>query len=615
MPIANGLPLTFRSVGLSDAVDATNAFSGAMNQLKDLIPNPSTKGQWTPRPASTQITNFSGFTTPAGGEALLVIGSRAYGMIASAHFAGKSEPFCYDLVAGAFVTITGATSANTPTTQATTGDWLPPAMTMVGGKIMIAHVGYDGITHFVGWIDMRGFSINTLTGTTHTSTLIDALSSDPTLAGVQVGDHITGVGIPANTFVAGLSTTSITLSQATTSGGAGVVLTITSGTKAAPVYGAGQTAITPLLGVPISLGQFNGRVHYCVANTTQFSDALNPLQITLASQSITYGDDTVVTSATGLPLGSQIVGGVFQSLIVMKGDGPYWQVTGDPATSDLKNDAVNGSVGTVATNSIAPTPKGLAMIASDGMRIIGLDGTTSDPLGANGAGVNIPFRYAINPTRMAGAFDKNVYRVSVQNGNVDGQPFQEYWFDFNLNSFNGPHSFPAALVQPYRVAGANAFILFAHGIDGKLWTSKVQPSAAATYTENGVAMSWTWQPVLLPDNEQMAANQVVESVLGLILPTSQAINILAMDEDGNTLDNIALSGSGMTGAIWNSFNWGAGIWGGVISPFREYQLPWKLPLVFKQMTVRISGASQAGFAIGNLYARYQTLGYTGGHTP
>ena len=615
MPIANGQALTFRTVGLSDAVDATSAFPGAMQQLKDLIPNTTTRGQYVPRPASTQLTNFAGFTGPLGGEALLVVGSRAYGMLASTRFAGKSEPFCYDISAGAFVTIAGATAANTPTTQATSGDWLPPAMTMVGGKIMIAHAGYDGVTHFVGWIDVRGFSIATITGTTHTSTLIDALSASPILAGVQVGDVVSGAGVVAGSTVVSMTATSVILSVATTAGAAGVALTFTSGTKAAPVYNSGQTNTTPLLGVPISLGQFNGRVHYCVNNTTQFSDPLNPLSITLASQSITYGDDTPVTSATGMPLGSQLVGGVAQSLIVMKGDGPYWQVTGDTATSDLRSNAVNGSVGTVATNTITPTTRGLMIVASDGVRLVTLDGSTSDPIGINGTGVNVPFRYAINPTRMAAAFDKNIYRVTVQNGYKDGQPSEEYWLDFGLNSFSGPHSFPAALIAPYRVSGANSFIMFATGINAKLWSSKTQPSAASTYTENSVAMSWVWQPTLLPDNEQMAANQVVESVLGLVLPASQSMNILAMDEQGNTLNNIALSGSGMTGAIWNSFTWGVGVWGGTVVPYQEYRLSWTAPLVFKQITIRITGASQSGFSIGNLYARYQILGYTGGHTP
>jgi hypothetical protein len=210
MPIANALPMTFKAVGLSDANDATNAFPGAMGVLKDMIPNPAVKGQWAPRPAATQTTNFNGFSTPAQGEALIVIGSRAYGMIASARFAGKSEPFCYDLVGGAFVTISGPTAANCPTSQGTTGDWAPCTMSMIGNRIVITHPGYDGATHFVGWIDMRGFTSNTITGTTHTSTLIDTLSSNPILAGWEVGDLIAGAGIPANTFIVSMTAASVT---------------------------------------------------------------------------------------------------------------------------------------------------------------------------------------------------------------------------------------------------------------------------------------------------------------------------------------------------------------------------------------------------------------------
>ena len=79
-----------------------------------------------------------------------------------------------------------------------------------------------------------------------------------------------------------------------------------------------------------------------------------------------------------------------------------------------------------------------------------------------------------------------------------------------------------------------------------------------------------------------------------------------------------MSGSGMSGApIWNSFTklghrrlgwYGVGL-------IRCTSFLGNLPLVFKQMTVRIVGASQSGFSISNLYARYQALGYTGGHTP
>ena len=184
----------------------------------------------------------------------------------------------------------------------------------------------------------------------------------------------------------------------------------------------------------------------------------------------------------------------------------------------------------------------------------------------------------------------------------------------NLNIWTGPHSFPAALIAPYHVS-VNNFVLFAVGINAKLWSSKVQPSATSTYTENSVAMSWIWQPTLLPDNQEMANNQVVESTLGLVLPGSQSLTIIALDEQGNDLATVALSGNGMGGALWNSFLWGTGVWGGSLSAFQQYTIKWPNPLVFKQMTARIVGASQSGFSIGNLNARYQSLGYTGGHTP
>ncbi len=614
MPIANAQPLTFRATGLSDANDASSAFPGAMNQLKDLIPNPSVRGQFLPRPAATQLTNFSGFTTPGQVEALFVVGTRAYGMVASARNANKSEPFCYDLVGGAFVTISGVTAGNSPTSQGTTGDWTPCTMAMVGNRIVITHPGYNGTTTFIGWIDVRNFTSNTITGTTHTSTLIDTLSASPLAAGWEVGDLIAGTGIPANTHIVSMTATSVTLSAATTSGGAGVTLTVTSGTTAAPMYGAGQTNISLLLGVPVAVAQYNGRAWYAVNNTLQFSDALNPLNITLASQSVTCGDNTVVNAVQGLPLSNAYQGGVVQSLIAFKGDALYYQITGDIATLDLKVNAVTGSVGTLAPNSVVATPKGLAYIAPDGLRFVDpISGMSSDPIGSNGSGVNLPFLYAVNPSRIAAAFDKNLYRVSVQNGFKDGQPNEEYWFDLFLQIWTGPHSFPAALIAPYHVS-VNNFVMVGVGINAKLWSSKAQISSSSTYTENGVAMSWIWQPTLLPDNEAMAANQVVESTLGLVMPSTQSTTVLALDENGNALDTISMSGNGAGGAIWNSFTWGTGVWGGLVMPYQEYTMPWHNPLVFKQMTIRMVGQSQSGFSIGNLRAKVQPLGYVGGHT-
>src|ERR1700760_2262294 len=102
MALRKAEALTVRPAGLTDAVDGTNAMPGGMAVLQDLIPDPSTSNQFVCRPASVQLSNFSGFTTPAQGEALLIIGTKAYGFIASARYAGKSEPFVYDLILGTF---------------------------------------------------------------------------------------------------------------------------------------------------------------------------------------------------------------------------------------------------------------------------------------------------------------------------------------------------------------------------------------------------------------------------------------------------------------------------------------------------------------------------------
>lgn len=613
MPIRGARSLTFKARGLSDAVDGTNAFEGSMAFLQDLIPNPANSEQFVPRPASTQITNFTGFTTPGVVTALYIVGTRAYGMIGSASPAGKDRPFCYDLLAGAFVTIGNITSANTPTTPLTTGDWTPPTMTMVANKILITHPGYDGITNFIGWIDLRNFTSTTITGNTHSNKTVDNLSSNVLLLGWQVGDKISDLvaDIPANTYITAIAPggLSVTISNNATGTNA-TTFTVTSGTFAAPVYGAGQTDGTPLVAVPVAVAEFNGRAWYAVNNGVQFSDALIPLQITLATQALTMGDSDPVTALAGIPLANQVVGGTIQSLIAFKGSATYWQITGDQATTNLANNAVNGSVGTLAPNTIAPTPLGIAYIAPDGLRLIGLNGQSSQPLGADGQGVSVPFQYAVNPSRMCAAYNQNVVRVSVQNGYVNGQPVQEYWYDLNLQVWTGPHTFPAALIAPLYTS-TNAFILAGNAINAKLWQSTVLPGAASTYTENGVAMNFAWQPSLLPDNQATAENQSLQGALGLSLPASSTVTVLALNEQGVQLGSVVVGMGAGGGSVWDSFLWGGSVWGSSVTAYQQYALKWTASLVFKQVTLRVTGASMAGFVIGNAYLQYQVLGYLG----
>src|SRR5262249_34568766 len=150
----------------------------------------------------------------------------------------------------------------------------------------------------------------------------------------------------------------------------------------------------------------------------------------------------------GLPY-TQTTGGILQALICFQGDASMQQITGDPATSNLMMNELGVGVGCLAPNTICNTTLGLTFVAPDGVRFIDFLGRVSDPIGENGKGVNVPFVYAINPSRMAAAFNQNVLRISVINGYVSGQPIQEWWFHVGLKTWSGPHTFPAGLIAPY----------------------------------------------------------------------------------------------------------------------------------------------------------------------
>ena len=141
----NSKPIPWRPRGLSDTLDASNTFAGAMASLQNLIPDPTTRGLWECRPAALKTTGFTGFTTPGFISAEKIIGNYIYGMIASGLNAGHDQPFVYNILTASFVTITGITSGNTPISPATTGTWTPPTMALIGSKLMVTHPGFSGL--------------------------------------------------------------------------------------------------------------------------------------------------------------------------------------------------------------------------------------------------------------------------------------------------------------------------------------------------------------------------------------------------------------------------------------------------------------------------------------
>ena len=643
-----------------------------MTLLANLVPDPTTDHFFVPRAASMNLTAFGSFMTPTGVTAGLVVGDLFYGMVSTSRNAGKDEPFIYNLANNTFITVSGITNANTPTTPATTGDWNPPIMEVVGSRIIITHPGFGGVAtgYYFGWFDISGFSDSTLgdvasgsniitgnpniigvtpgmtvagtgitpgttvtntanvtftpTGTTHSSTTIDSISD---MTGIAVGQNISGSGIPAGTTISTVNVggSSITISQAATSGASGVALTITGttitlsangtatntgvsltiagGTPSAPLWAAGNTLINPLASVPVFVKQFNNRAYYGVGNQAVFSDPLNPLQITNANQALTIGDTTPVTAMGTTPFNST-AGGIIQSLIVFK-QNIMGQVQGDLALNNLTLNMMPFGIGTSAARSVINTPQGLAFVANDGLRFVDLVGNLTPPIGDHGQGIAYPFVAALHPSRICSAYNSDTLRISVQNGGAPSSPFQDWWFDMTRKIWTGPHTFPSNLCQPWR----NTFVTVPQSSPAGLWQSNDVPSAGDSYTENGTPLAWDYQTVLLPDSQQMALNSVVESSIGLGFYTNgQILTFIAFDENNNTLSQVQINFTSNP-TIWGSFTWGAAPWLGNFLSYKQHVIPWDQPLVANQMTIQVNGFSSAGLKIGNLFLRYKPLGY------
>lgn len=182
----NAQPLTWRPRGVSDTLDASDTFQGAMAQLQNLIPDPTTKQVWQCRPAAQQLTAFGGFTTPGFISGLYVVGNFAFGMVATGAVAGRDQPFCYNLLSAAFVAVGGTQDATTlPTSPPTTGAWTPPSFALVATKVMVTHPGFtviQGAGKFFGWIDITNpaaptWNVGNLTGLVQFTTVPSAVAN------------------------------------------------------------------------------------------------------------------------------------------------------------------------------------------------------------------------------------------------------------------------------------------------------------------------------------------------------------------------------------------------------------------------------------------------------
>ncbi len=156
MSLRRSVPLPFSPAGASDALDSTNAMQGAMLALQNLIPFPGTRNLWGCRPAAIEIEDLGDNIADAGFiSCFKIVGNIMYGLVASSTFPGHDYPFAYNLVTDTYIAVPGATLNNTPVSPASSGDWVPPTMDVIGVRLVVTHPGFNGTAgNYFGWFDI-----------------------------------------------------------------------------------------------------------------------------------------------------------------------------------------------------------------------------------------------------------------------------------------------------------------------------------------------------------------------------------------------------------------------------------------------------------------------------
>lgn len=536
MAIRNAKPIRFTPKGLCDAFDATDAFAGACQLLTNLVFDQGNPEIIVGRPGvGAAVTNFSGFTAPTFVSVYTVIGNVAYGMVSSGRNAGFDEPFAYNVATNSFITISGVTSGNVPSSPTTSGVWTPPTIAVVGTKILITHPGFSGTgSNFFGVIDIA--------------------------------------------------------------------------TPATPAWSSSNLATNPLTAVPTSVANFNNRAWFAVGNTLGFSDPLNPLTRTNATQAVTVGDTTPITAQSGLPI-QTTTAGVIGALVVFKAS-QVWQITGDPTTNNLALNYISLTTGCIAPRSIVQGPFGIFFAGVDAPYILNFLGTlvplSSRPGTDFPADLQVPFQNATQASRISASFAGNIYRVCVPTLIQGIQQTNDYWYDIRRKRWTGPHSFAYDCASQY----GESFVLSSASQGAALFVSTTIPSSNSSYLDAGAPFMCHLRSSDFPKTGHMQQIQVVESTIELGATGNPIVfNLTALNDQNNTITSTFVK-TPSSGAVWNAFQWGQANWSSNANIAHVYSVPWPIALVFQKMSLDVTVTPVNEILIGTFFARYQDAGYT-----
>lgn len=622
MPDPREFPLKFVPRSVSDTVDGDNSPPGACMSLADLIYDPGTPGALQCRPANLKLSSFAGFNTPGVVSGGFVLGNIVYGLIGSAHFAGKDEPFAYNIITNTFQTVTGAIAANTPATQVTTGDWTPPTADMVGTRIIFTHPGFNFAGGFAfGYFDISGFTetltgdttngspvingsfsiggigpgytiagtgipanttvLNTgnvnfnIQGTTHSNTTVDSIT--PGTSNMFVGQSIAGAGIPTGTTVASIpSGSSITISNAATASAtvplavSGQTITMsanaTSSNDAESITVAGGTAASPL---------------WAAGNTTGAQQLLGVPQAVKQFNNRAYfaqSNNLIFTDTLSLNVSNspqvQVLTVGDSTAITALGGLPEYQSTGGilQALCAFKANYISQITGDAATSNLdqnqlsgsVGTSSGRSVITTpEGLNFVANDGVRQINLigevSEPDADLALPFIYALHPSRVCAAFNSDIYRVCTQNA-APGVIGTPYQGYYYGMKQNG-WTGPMSFRDDLILPYSNDFIVFNNALPGTMWQSfsaQDHANEGNVFVENGVQMTWQYTTCPMTDLENLYANCVIRSTLAIALPATGDVYSFQATDVALGVIGLATLIAPSDSAIWDAFDWGDG---------------------------------------------------------
>ena len=469
--------------------------------------------------------------------------------------------------------------------------------TSISVHIVVAGVAYGMVAtaRNAGKDEPFAFNLTTLTFTT---------ISGVTAGNVPTSLPTTGNIVPPTMAVVGPK---IIITHAGFSGiGSNFFGVIDITTPASPTWTAANTATHLLPSVPTSVCNFNNRAYFSCGNTCWYSDVLVPTTMTNAGQSLTIGDTDAISALTGLPIQTSSAG-VVASLIVFKSL-QIWQILGDAAvTGSLSLNFLALNIGCIAPRTIVQTPIGTIFAGIDGPYYISALGQvlplTKD---ANKSVQDLqrPFQFISNPGRAAAAFTGSIYRICLDSAINGVSATSDYWFDADVRRWNGPHTFPYDCISQM----GSYFILSHRSLGAALYASAYLPSSSSVYNDNGSALSIIFQTAFFPKSQNINIKQVIESTVELASAASTAsYQISAIDEQTNVLSSVLITINNNV-AIWGAFLWGQANWAGVVAQLITYIIPWDVPLVFKKISLQITGSASFNLAIGTSYLNYKDSG-------